>query len=469
MQSWDDKGEADEVDYVAVLEALDVRPDGVDVEQTVWILDAVPCSTLDRLSIEPDRNTAQELPLIDFFLLTLQQAPGLPTPNAYLQVTVSLRSSGDDDEIRAFATGLNGIDNNNVSYFVRIRKTPPAKKHVKTLEELSRFTHVSDTKDLATFYPSTNGAAVAVYDVGQGSMSALVDEHEHPLMFFDLGWPLSLFPKSVPATYGDFNPFPAALQDKAAPTPVVLSHLDWDHWAYAYKSGTAKWDSHTGAWKTIPAYRTEALERPWLMRRPDYRRHKLTGSHIHFVQTLGRTLVNGQPALHFWPKGRRSKQFGQITYFACNPTAGSPKKPAFLRNNQGLGMLINDAGSGARVLLAGDADFPSIPPFAKKRLTGMVATHHGGKVTAGSIPVATGHGRMVISAYPGSYKNIPHPDVEAEAERSGWRIAYTSERKDCFRHSKNLKCGNRLIRLGQTPMCGCSSVPEACLCISQLP
>lgn len=443
MQHYENNEEFDEIDYVAVVDALEVQPDGSETEQTRWILDAIPCTTLDQLSALEDSGASRtETPAIDFFLLTLQGGKNvtrqIPRLNGYVHVTVSRQSRGGDDEITAFATVLNGIDNDNIRYFVRIRKAPPSKRHIKTLEEVSKFSHIADSGNLSLFGLSEDAVAVAVYDVGQGSMCALVDVNEHPLMFFDLGWPLSLFPKSIPATHSHFNPFPAALNSQELPTPVVLSHLDWDHWAYAYKSGSARWDKKIGAWKTIAEYKPEAMARPWLMRRPDFRRHELGGSHIHFVQTLAKAKVNSSPALHFWPKGKRSARLGLITVFSCSPATKTPKTASFLRNNQGLGMLINDIQSGARVLLAGDADFPSIPSFAKKRLTGLVATHHGGKVTPGSIPIATGHGRMVISAYPKCYSNIPHPDVEIEAKEGGWQIAYTSQRRPCFRYKKDV-------------------------------
>jgi len=474
MQYIENDEEFGEIDYIAVLDALEVRPDGGETDQTQWVLDAIPCATLDQLGALKNLDASRtDSPTIDFFLLTLQNKNNLiqqiPRLNGHVHVTVSRQSRGGDDEIVAFATGLNGIDNNNIQYFVRIHQAPPSKRYIKTLEELSKFSHIADSENLSAFSVSEHAVAVAVYDVGQGSMCALVNLYEHPLMFFDLGWPLSFFPNSIPATHSHFNPFPDGLNSNNSPTPVVLSHLDWDHWAYAYESGSARWDAKIGAWKTIANYKPKALARPWLIRRPDFRRHKLGGSHIHFVQTLAKTIVNSSPVLHFWPKRKRIANLGLVTVFACSPAKKTPKTAAFLRNNQGLGMLVNDIESSARVLLAGDADFPSIPLFAKKRLTGLVATHHGGKVTLGSIPIATGHGRMVISAFPNCYPNIPHPDVETEARKGGWQIAYTSERRPCFRYNKDVQCGNRLIRLSATPMCGCDEVPKACLCISRAP
>jgi hypothetical protein len=420
MQHYKPNDELGDADYVAIANAIDVHPDGSVSRQARWLLDCVPTSVLDRIGVDPEMMMRKnDEPALDFFLLTLQQNPYVMAQdaelNGYIHVTVSQKNHGGDNEIRAFATGLNGIDNNNIEYFVRIRRIPPKREHIKTLKQLARFSHIDDAESLAAFEPrSYKDLAVAVYDVGQGSMSALVDRYEHPVMFFDLGWPLSFNSKSIPATQSDFNPFPPVFEKMQRPTPVVLSHLDWDHWAYVLQGGRAEWDGKIGAWKTVPEYRTEALKRPWLMRRPDHRRHKLGGSHIHFIQTLGDTNVNGVRALHFWRKGERRKSLGPITLFICSRKAKSPNTTAFLRNNQGLGMLVRDVQSGARVLLTGDADFVSIPAFAKKRLTGLVAPHHGGKITVGSVPEATGHGRMVMSAYPGCYSNIPHPDVEHE-------------------------------------------------------
>ena len=45
----------------------------------------------------------------------------------------------------------------------------------------------------------------AVYDVGQGSLNALVDKHEHP-MLFDLGWPLPFNGWTLPPI-PSFDPF----------------------------------------------------------------------------------------------------------------------------------------------------------------------------------------------------------------------------------------------------------------------
>lgn len=454
-------------EYIAVAETFGEHPDGSPSDDTRVVLDAIPIRTLDL--IESGQEASDR---IDFFMLTLLDDPRGANRgwdlDGYLLITVSEQSDGSGNEIRAFPTGLNGIDNNNITYFVSFSKKRPERRHINTLERISQFSNIPDTEDLTPFKPRNYRAlAVAVYDVGQGSMSALVNEIEHPVMFFDLGWPLSFCSKSIPATKGDFNPFPAAFAEKRPRVPVVLSHLDLDHWGYAIESGMAQWDDKIGAWKTVPTYRRDALERPWLMQRPKFRRHQLKPSHIHFVQTLSITKIGRKCALHFWPRRLRRATLGPVTLFLCRPAKGTPKTHGFLRNNEAIGMLVEDKKSAARALLAGDADFPSIPSFAKTGLTGLVAPHHGGKITLWSVPNAVGHGRMVMSVYPGSYSNMPHPDVEKASREQGWHIAYTHERKPCFRMGKTTECGNRLIRLSHTPFCGCKEVPNACLCVSE--
>lgn len=391
----------------------------------------------------------------------------------YFLITVTDAPQEGDEWFESTPLQFGNEDNENSPLYVRLEKSPPKEHLVETLEVIAGFSHLSDMESEDAFVLRTNEiAAVAVYDVGQASMNALVDEVEHPVMFFDFGWPAAFNVASIPQTSRHFNPMSLERGDFSVPAPVVLSHLDWDHWAYAYKSGRAKWNKNIAAWVTVPTYRPDALKRPWLMRRPQLTPHKLGPSHIHFVDTLSKTKLHfGGIALNFWPEKKRKLNLGGYTIFSCNPVSGSGTLPPFMRNNQGLGMLVFDKHSRARTLLPGDADYPSVPNFAKQRLTGLVATHHGGKVTRGSIPNATAHGRMVFSVFPGCYSNMPHPDVESEAYLKGWRIARTSERVDCFRINtpeKQIKCGNRLIRLTQEPpQCGCNRVPNGCLCITK--
>jgi hypothetical protein len=199
------------------------------------------------------------------------------------------------------------------------------------------------------------------------------------------------------------------------------------------------------------------------MRRPNARRHKLGPSHLHFALTLAESqLSTGQRVLHIWPERKQSVRVGAVTVFKCSNRKGGGATPKYLRNNESLGLHVQQGST--RALLCGDADYPSIPPRFLRELTGMVAPHHGGATTAGTMPAAVGHGRMVMSTYESAYPGIPHKDVLQEARRSGWSVARTDDRFDCTRCGA--RHGHRMIRLGATPLCRCDRIPRAQLCIN---
>ncbi|MBD9470215.1 hypothetical protein [Pseudoxanthomonas sp. PXM01] len=348
--------------------------------------------------------------------------------------------------------------------FVRVSNESPNLGLVEVLDEIARMPDIPDAPEDAissVLRRTTRGrvAAVAVYDVGQASMAALVDKNEHPLAFFDLGWPVQFNSKSYPVN-GRFSPL---IPFGAYPAPVVLSHLDWDHWGYAIKSGSAKKDKTSGAWLTQPVYKPDALHRAWLMRRPQVAKHKLGPSHVHFVQTLAATSkCAGDCALLFWPEPLSAITVDSVSIIRNDP-GGYKATPAFLRNNESLSLRVK--GAGASVLLCGDADYPSIPARFLRRLTGVVAPHHGGKTTSGAMPEPIGHGRMIASTFKGCYPSIPSPAVLSEATSKGWRVSYTDDRGSCSRCSENH--GNRLIKLREVPVCGCGGVEEGGLCVSR--
>jgi hypothetical protein len=154
-------------EYIAVAETFGEHPDGSASDRPRVVLDAVPIRTLDLIELEQDKPKR-----IDFFMLTLLDDRALINGgrnlDGFFLITVSEHSDGSDDEIRAFPTGLNGIDNNNIPYFVRISKRKPERRHINTLERISQFSNVPDTENLALFTPTNyRSLAVAVYDVGQ--------------------------------------------------------------------------------------------------------------------------------------------------------------------------------------------------------------------------------------------------------------------------------------------------------------
>lgn len=454
--------------YIAAIDTSCVNPDGSIPENAELILDAIPESLLRNFSAQGLGEDDE----LSFFLVKVfsgsSNIRSLIEAGNYLLISVTNSSKLGDDWLRAEALSWGRETNDQLELFVRFDEAIPDDELLNSFHKIAKFSNKPDMKDSTPFELYNQPTALAVYDVGQASFSAIVDEYEHPKYFFDFGWPANFNKGSIPDTHNDFDPISCDRSDISENAPVVLSHLDWDHWGFAYESGTPKWDVTLGVWKTEAVYKEKALSRPWLMRRPNLKRHKLGPSHIHFVYALSRTkLTSTSNALNFWPERVSLLNIGGGIIFKCYPKKHVLKKPAFLRNNEGLGMLIN--GYGAKVLMAGDADYPSVPAYAKRNLTGIVAAHHGGKVTEGSIPNALGHGRMIFSVYPGCYSNVPDENVRNEAREKGWQIAQTSDRINCFRSSiKRIQCGNRLIRLSTTPLCICKAVPNHCICITKL-
>lgn len=460
------------MEYIATIDAGGVNPDGTVPEGAPLLLDAIPVSALERMSPAAlDRPNPEVLENLDYLLMQVPSRRLRYAQNdepGWFRIQVSDNATGADGEFEVTAPSIGTTeDRENLSLWVNVLEDSVSEGYTVLLNDLGRLASYPDAslEDLQDVlgYGSWNdedGLSVAVYDVGQGNFNAVVDQYEHPLMFFDLGWHTSFHPASKPLTKA-FDPFSALRYEYA---PVVLSHLDLDHWLYAIESGGAIWDASKQYWRTQPNYRQVALERPWIMRRPNPTKHKLGGSHIHFVHTLaGTALSKGVSALHIWPSQENFITVGPITIFRCDPPAKPKSQPKYLRNNEALGMQVRQGY--ARVLLCGDADYPSIPAAFKSGLTGMVAPHHGGAVTSGSMPSSVGHGRLVLSTYENSYPNMPHPSVLQDAPKKGWKIARTDDRFSCTRCK--VDHGHRLIRLNQTPRCTCGVVDSAQLCISK--
>lgn len=460
--------------YVASIDTSSANPDGSNAEDNVLILDAVPSSVL--LHHQRDGVFFETQETIDFLLLRLniKNLSNIGELEGRDLVCFNLSDTKPADDNLSYSANpidfsFDGeLDSNRVTFWVEFLSEPPSEPEMSVLKHLAEINSYSDAseedcRNILSFVDSrdTNNS-VGVYDVGQANLCSIVDENEHPLVFFDLGWPLRFNKRSIPLTKS-FNPF-ALERDGHHHIPVILSHLDWDHWGYAYESGMAKWDEVNLYWKTEIKFRDVAIDRPWLLRRPNYNNHKLGPSHINFIQTLSKHIYDGSSSLNIWPDDLDEIYFKSFIVFKCKPTAKTPITPAFLRNNESLAMLVNDLDSNAKVLLCGDADYPSIPAPYRRGLTGIVAPHHGGKITYSDIPNAVGHGRMVFSTYPGCYNNVPSDDTEKEAKSRGWTVVKTSDRAPCL---NRLSCstGNKIIRLSTSPRCGCMRVERNCLCL----
>lgn len=458
------------VDYYASIE-LAVSDDENFGKLSTIVIDAIPKSAAKALkSLKFDGPTEDLDNVLPIFMLTAnlnpQQAKKLADDSSWIELSIGTENVGGDDVFEATSISLGGDEEGGRrTFWVKVKSTSVAKRTLCGLATLAEFASIADAgdADLQLFDAAQDLRGVAIYDVGQANLTALVDSYEHPVVFFDLGWPLSFNKKSYRLP-GPFDPLTPALRP-GDPQPVILSHLDWDHWGYAYLSGQARYDSQRGYWRSVVTYKDDVLRRPWLMRRPRFHRHKLGPSHIHFVMTLANTtLSDGNCALKFWPARSGRKDFTHYSIVRCSSTLGSVSSPAYLRNNESLVLLAKREDRPEKVLLTGDADYPSIHVSHRRKLTGIVAPHHGGNITEFSTPQALFGGRMVRSTFPECYNNVPSDDAEMEALLSGWQIHSTNDRFSC--HAGCSAHGNKLIALDvPTPYCSCGGVPEAGLCL----
>lgn len=427
------------IEYLSTIEMRDESDEPEENGLCTVTFDAIPKQILpflhsasaEKILKDPDSTLSfllmeAEIPIADF-----QQALRF---DGWCSITVSEDSTDNDGFYKATAIEFpqDGQEFSPKILYVKIDAARPDSRDLKAIKRVIECRHHPSAAFENLGIRPKGDLFVVVYDVGQASMSAIIDNDCNTKAFFDLGWPISVKRRSAPRCLG-FDPFVGEHEDR--PSPVFLSHLDWDHWGYAYQSGRATKDNR-GFWKTEVKYRTNALERPWVMRRPS-EKMRLGISHAHLLCCLQNVKLNDHSsALKFWPSFKKRVNWGACKIFSCEPTPGNhPAK--YLRNNVALGILVENPQSHyyRRVLLCGDADYTSIAPSYKQNLGGIVAPHHGGRVTLNSIPAPDAdtykYRYMVFSTHQGCYSKIPSDTTIAEAQGLGWNISRTDERRAC--------------------------------------
>lgn len=209
---------------------------------------------------------------------------------------------------------------------------------------------------------------LAVYDVGQGSCAALVDEMCRPMIYFDVG--------------GGYS-YPEPMRFCVARAPaVVLSHWDRDHWYSLTRD-------------------TRLLRLTWIVpRQPLAPRQSVAAAHI---LSYGR--------LYVWDKARIA-----------------PYKTPLFDILKATGTTMNDSGLAViahlpigNVLLPGDADYRFIA--TPNALGALVATHHGAKFAASTrIPnPVRSSAPLVFSCGTGGYG---HPHTGPRHGSAGWNAQF---------------------------------------------
>ncbi|MCW2858269.1 MAG: hypothetical protein JWR52_3884, partial [Marmoricola sp.] len=210
---------------------------------------------------------------------------------------------------------------------------------------------------------------VAVYDVGQGSASAIVDSNEHPRVFFDMGKPISVFNHTRPLNIPKFFSCDEEKMSDGHPAwshaPIVLSHWDYDHWAGVLKSAWVKTDKRGHKYAKLTLI-DGALDRYWIATNQEHL--ELAPTHMELIRQLLKTVngTSGQTALQYWPSNLPYLQFSHGVIVRAKPDEKAETSISSRRNNSGLLMLITPTAASigltpVGLLLQGDARYESIP------------------------------------------------------------------------------------------------------------
>jgi hypothetical protein len=224
-----------------------------------------------------------------------------------------------------------------------------------------------------------------MFDVGQGSATALVCQCGMPVTYFDVGCGVYRNTKTRPSRISFCT---------HEPPRVILSHWDADHWAAA----------------TLDR---RLLGMTWIVPRQSISaKHKAFGNDI--LKTGGRILIV-PPTL------------SPLKWGAAGQTLELRRCTGIDRNSSGLALVVDDYASQRGWLLTGDAAYNFVPGPLPHDLAAVVVPHHGADMGAVSIPPSAGPGyaRLLYSFGPDNAHGrtgVRHPTIAAITAHSvaGW-------------------------------------------------
>jgi len=195
--------------------------------------------------------------------------------------------------------------------------------------------------------------SVAVYNVGQGNINALISQDNIPLLYFDMGGGFGSCKQTYPLNQ-------SLTTCSTICKTVILSHWDLDH------VETALRDNKNSNFNWIV---------PW---------QKIGNTHLQLALSISQ---HGH--LMIWPVSLNSFHYGHFHIYKC---AGTKK------NDTGLSLLIKNLQSPIKnVLLTGDCDYRFIPIKPKIVINGIVVPHHGAKLLVHNIQMAPKNHCIVYS------------------------------------------------------------------------
>jgi len=319
--------------------------------------------------------------------------------------------------------------------------------------------------------------SVAVYNVGQGNANAVVDHAEHPLVYFDVGAPLTRFSWTRPPDFPLFFdcdrthiPFNTDDTPRGFSSPVILSHWDYDHWSGVISDVKIVRDQVTQQKVAQFVLDPKAYHRYWIA--PDQEHLNLGITHKELIRRLFSAKgYNGRPRLQYWPQNVTRITFGSGTLYRNNGTS---------RNDSGLFLCLRGNVNGnqnAVILLPGDAHYMGVSAICgPTMLAGLVVSHHGGNAgnPIGPSFCPTHTHNIVCSvgcADPVTGKkpyNHPNSTVIANHVAAGWNTpTYTYNSKASLLSATPIKNYVLTFDPAFSPKCTCGDVAAANMALVQ--
>jgi hypothetical protein len=391
---------------------------GDDVEDESIILDCITAKAADTLHDRSWGNIAERAEALQQTMLLAvsrgdfrRYVEELRTGDWVSFVLNSDDSKKKGESIRASFISLSGGSDGPALPEFRLTALKAASRR---LPGLTYLTGLNATRDkirrvLGGAGSRTRGhRSIAIYDVGQGNASALVDEYGHPCLFFDFGWPTSANRGSRPTDRPNLFACDKCYWDDGFSPPVILSHWDYDHWAYAVENT----DYDFGVQAAKMTFHPEALDRWWITPRPPRPAcggKGLGPTHLRFIASLPKRLV--------WPNSLH-----RVPFCAGEVTRTDPKVAVRSRNNQALAWFVMETAAARRaILLPGDIHYRRLRwPKTVPGLVSLAVTHHGGKAGSPPQPVVGEPLQLVVAV--GNPNTHGHPVAQAIADHQnqGW-------------------------------------------------
>lgn len=305
----------------------------------------------------------------------MKQRDGLPTWH------IQMIAGAYREQTRGFATSLHKLsDRDGASPLKSVGAAAVLDPTVSRLVRTFSLIDINTVDDPISLLESTAQASkVIVYDVGQASMNALVNENGLPMLLIDVGLPVSYNRGTLSRKFEE----PVLSENPI----VLLTHWDWDHMCAG-----------------LEIKKLQNLM--WVV--PDQR--VIGPGKTRFAASMAK---NNRLAV--WNETMKEFNFGTVMY--CSGSSGDV-------NNTGLAVLAKL--SHGNVLVPGDADYGCIPLPPDTHLDSLVGTHHGGNFSGICLCPASKQSAVVFSYGVGNVYRHPKNQSLTLHRGAGWKINQTA-------------------------------------------